>query len=144
MKRYRLHAAMIIVSLSLISGLVFAQDTTPESIPDTPLYAVHGPYPVGRTWFSVSNGTEMPLILVVWYPALEGDQEVAALAVTDEYDFPDVEVMEDSGNWGAATLDALPDSSGAPYPLVIFSTGAFTSPQQYTNHEEHLASFSSW
>ena len=139
--RQRLPTLMIIVLLCLTSRLVFAQDATPEI--QAPLYAARGPYAVGRTWFSVSNGTDKPLILVAWYPALkqEGSQASPTLTVPNEYDFPDVKVMEDSGNWGAALLNAMPDRSQAPFPLVIFSTGAFTTPMQYTNHEEHLASY---
>lgn len=133
MKQYRLPTLLIIVLLCFASGLVVAQDATP-------LYAVQGPYSVGRTWFSVSNGTEKPLILVAWYPALkqEGDQQGATLTIPDEYNFPNI---KETGNWGSATLNAAPDRSKAPYPLVIFSTGFKTTPKDYFNIEQHLASY---
>src|SRR5664279_3205767 len=109
MMRRRLPALMVIVLLCLTSGLVFAQDAIPEL--HAPLYAARGPYSVGRTWLSVSNGTEKPLILVAWYPTLEheGSQTSTTVTVPDEYDFPDVKSMENSGNWGAAILNAAPD-----------------------------------
>jgi predicted dienelactone hydrolase len=141
--KHFLHAGLMIALLCLTSGLVFAQAVTPESRANTPQYAAPGPYSVGRTWFSVSNGTEMPLILVAWYPAVkqDGNQQTATLNVPEEYRLSDIKTEEGTGDWGAAILNAAPDNSQAPYPLVIFSTGAFTTPAQYAYLEEHLASY---
>ena len=128
----------------LTSRQFLAQDATQVfTTRNTPQYAAPGPYSVGRTWFSVSNGTEKPLVLVAWYPALKRDdnQQAATFAIPEEYSFSDVKTEEGPGDWGTAILNAMPDSSEAPYPLVIFSTGAFTTPIQYVYLEEHLASY---
>ncbi len=143
MKHDRLPALLLFVLLCLASGVALAQDVTPEpTVEPTPLYAERGPYSVGRTWFSDSHGTDEPLILVAWYPAQkqDGNQEVSTLTVPDEYNVPNENRVEDI-NWGSAVLNAMPEDSTAPYPLVIFSPGYNSTPNEYTNIEEHLASY---
>lgn len=69
------------------------------------------------------NGRDTPF--VVWYPAKvkPGDD------VFDYYDSVD----------GRAVLDAEPDAGGAPYPLIIFSSGYFGCAIQSVFFTEHLA-----
>jgi predicted dienelactone hydrolase len=134
----------LIVILLSISLTMQAQEKTSQATNlDTPQDAVPGPYPVGRTWFSVNQGTENPLILVAWYPATkqDGNQDVGKLTVPDEYIFDNSKLLEDSGNWGSAVLNATPETSTAPYPLIIFSDGYNTTPREYTNIEEHIVSY---
>jgi predicted dienelactone hydrolase len=52
-----------------------------------------------------------------------------------------MKAMEKLPGWGAAIPNAMPDTSGAPYPLVIFSPGYSSSAANYITLEEHLASY---
>jgi predicted dienelactone hydrolase len=104
--------------------------------PDAPPYAVHGPYAVGTRDFVIDDA-ERPLSVTVWYPALNPDG--VAEAVTYNYVvFPDQIPVTSEGH---ALLDAAPDASGGPYPLIIFSHGHLMYRQQSTYLTEHLASW---
>jgi pimeloyl-ACP methyl ester carboxylesterase len=130
--------------LAITSMTVKAQETSPAPVEEEVLlYAAPGLYAVGRTWFLVNGETENPLIMVAWYPAVtsEADQAVDTLTIPDEYHFPNEATMETIGTWGSAVLHAVPDTSNAPYPLVIFSTGGGLSPNDYLYLLEHLASY---
>jgi predicted dienelactone hydrolase len=115
-----------------------AQGTPPAEVKLN--YAKPGPHAVGRAWF---KGPEKGLVLVAWYPVTEGSLSGASLVVPTAYRLPapNVKILESVGNWGTAALNAIPDSSQGPYPLVIFSTGSPSSPADYAYLEEHLASY---
>jgi predicted dienelactone hydrolase len=81
----------------------------------------------------------------VWYPALNpnGAEEAITYVVAPgspaEMYLPPgwTEGVTVTGN---ALLDAAPDTSAAPYPLVILSHG-FTAPKEHQYLGEHLASY---
>ncbi len=104
--------------------------------PDAPYYALHGPYWVGTREFVIEPDSERPLPLTVWYPALNPDG--VAEEVTYAYDnFASIEGFIEPGQ---AIVDAGPDATGGPYPLVIFSHGSVEYRYAYAYLTEHLAS----
>jgi predicted dienelactone hydrolase len=107
--------------------------------PDAPPYAVRGPYAVGVRDFTVegTQENERSLTVSVWYPAL--NPEGAKEAVTYTMGFPTNE-NPNFPIFGRALADAVPDLSGGPYPLVVYSHGAYTFRQQVPYLVEHLAS----
>jgi predicted dienelactone hydrolase len=104
--------------------------------PDAPTYAVHGPYAVGTREFVIKTG-ERTTPITVWYPALnsEGKPE----AITYSMDVGD-KGMSQYPVLGNAILNAPPDLSDAPYPLVVWSHGAYLYRQTNAYLAEHLAS----
>jgi predicted dienelactone hydrolase len=132
---------MVILALllSLASPLAAQEEGGPPQVglrPDAPTYALHGPFWVGVTQLEAETPYH-PTKIMVWYPAL--NPEGAEETTTYNYDYdPDSGVMPIAGH---ALDDAAPDSSGGPYPLVIFVHG-----WQGERHEgnwlgEHLASY---
>lgn len=124
----------LLVVFAMLLGVwqpVLAQESPPAPAPqglrpDAPEYAVHGPYAVGTRWFMVEAG-DRTMPITVWYPALnpEGKPEemIHSMDISDQ-GLPEFPVL------GNAILDAPADMSGAPYPLVIWSHGAYRSPNQ--------------
>jgi predicted dienelactone hydrolase len=95
---------------------------TPPADPGNP-----GPYLVGAarqsfTRLSTTTGKPQPLDVRIWYPATPGTPPLAADELL------------------AAPVDATPDLSGAPYPLVLFSHGTGGVPWGVTYLTTHLAS----
>lgn len=85
-----------------------------------------GPYKLGvRIEMLELMGREMRM--VVWYPAvyMEG---------TEPHVFK-------NGVRGSAVLDASPDRSGAPYPLVVFSAGLLGGGDAAVFFTQNIASF---
>ena len=87
-----------------------------------------GPYAVGvtrRTFVRASSTTGQPRYLntVIWYPA---DASAASLPRTAPLNAP---------------LDAAPDGSGAPYPVILWSHGSTGQPWNSTFFTTHLASY---
>jgi predicted dienelactone hydrolase len=85
-----------------------------------------GPHQVGVTRqsftrLSSTSGQPQPLDVVIWYPAM---LDTAA---------PNDQTL-------AAPLDAEPDRTGAPYPLVLYSHGTSGFPWSATYLSTHLAS----
>ncbi len=104
--------------------------------PDAPLYGQRGPYAVGVRDFVIDT-PERQIPVTVWYPASnpEGLEE----AVTYTMDFlPDPAAGFPTG--GRALRDAAADPSGGPYPLVLYSHGAWCYPAIASFLLEHLAS----
>lgn len=138
------HFALILIVLFSLS-VVFAQDSKPEAVgirPDAPTYALHGPYWVGTREFTINPDSKRPVDITVWYPALNPK----GLAETISYPFALKFDMGLPADWraqevGHALLDAMPDMTTAPYPLVIFSHGFGMSRQTYAYLTEHLASY---
>lgn len=104
--------------------------------PDAPGFAKHGPYVVGTREFVVETA-ERTTPITVWYPALnpEGKAEKITydMGVSNQ-GLPPYPVL------GNAILNAMPDMSGSPYPLVIWSHGAYLYRQTNAYLAEHLAS----
>jgi len=138
----RLFTILLLVALILSACQPITRPPTPEPQPpqgirpDAPTYAVHGPYAVGTRDFVIKIG-ERSTPITVWYPALnpEGKPEtiIYHMDVGDQ-GLPQYPVL------GNALLDAPADMSSAPYPLVIWSHGAYLYRQTNAYLTEHLAS----
>ncbi len=139
---YRAILFAVLLCLTGLSGSAFAQDSQPEPVGlrgDAPQYALHGPYWIGaRDNIEIENG-DRPLMGTIWYPALNPDGA--------EYSMPYSSQAEDlvGPEWnilyGQALQDAMPDMSGAPYPLIVFSHGWSISRSTNSYLMEHLASY---
>lgn len=129
-------SVLVIVSIILVLVLsVSAQDEEPARTglrPDAPAYAIRGPYPVGTQEILIEDGHERSLIGTVWYPALNPEGLEEAVTYTHE--------VWPGPFLGKALLDAAPDASGGPYPLVIYSHGRTAFRQSSLFAMEHLAS----
>ena len=104
--------------------------------PDSPTYAVHGPYWVGARDFVIGADTERPLEVTLWYPA--GNLDLVPEEITYTYDpllYRPVEVP------GHAIADGAPAFESGPFPLVIASHGHDAN-RFFVNYlTEHLASY---
>ena len=91
--------------------------------------------------FVVEGGLQ-PLPASIWYPALNPDGNAEAIT------YSDIVIKFDAGIppdviptlRGRALLDAEPDLSGGPYPLVVISPGYGEFRPRYAYLAEHLAS----
>ena len=147
MQRSFTFVLLLIVCLLCIGPLVAQDAPTPEPVglrPDAPEYAQHGPYWVGTQELVIDEGSEHPIPVTIWYPALNPDNAPEAVVYRVAEGSP-AEMYLPPG-WaegvtvtGNALKDAPPDASAGPYPLVIFSHG-FTAPQANVYIGEHLAS----
>ncbi|MEQ8674413.1 MAG: alpha/beta fold hydrolase [Aggregatilineales bacterium] len=98
--------------------------------PDAPDYALRGDYVVGTQNLTIEDPNR-PLEVTIWYPAINTD------------DLPEETVYQPGTLLqldGRAISDAQPDTSSAPYPLVIFSHGSSGFRFQSRYLTEHLAS----
>ncbi|GAB4509840.1 MAG: hypothetical protein OHK0046_05560 [Anaerolineae bacterium] len=121
MKRYYVpFIVMLVLSLSP----VYAQR------PDAPPFAQRGPYSVGVQDQTIDDA-DRPLPVTIWYPAALGQDEEESTT----YGIPPINFN------GQAARDSAPDTSSAPYPLVIFSHGNAGTRLQSTYFTEHLASY---
>lgn len=118
---------------------VAPQPHTPR--PDAPLYGVRGPYAVGVRDFVIDGTAEYSraITVSVWYPALNlnsvPEQITYAMDITPNTEYPPVPV------YGRALQDAEPVTAGAPFPLVLYSHGAWSFRQSAAYLVEHLASY---
>src|SRR5207249_1827864 len=83
-----------------------------------------GPYAVGATSrnFQRTGITgQRNLVTFIWYPAVAGGGAID----------PRVE----------AVTDATPNTSGGPYPVVVWSHGNTGAPQNYSYYLSHLANW---
>ncbi len=94
-------------------------------------YAAHGPFAVGARYFAVQDG-DHTLNFTMWYPALNPSNAPEAITYASKY-HPSIP--------GRAILNAAPDTTHAPYPLVVFSAGLGGIPLTYASLLEHLASY---
>jgi predicted dienelactone hydrolase len=87
----------------------------------------------------VVKNLERPLPVTVWYPAVNPQNKEESITYSvDLRWFPKPELA--ATVLGHALLDADPDASGAPYPLVVFSAGYAMYATYYATVIEHLAS----
>jgi predicted dienelactone hydrolase len=101
---------------------------------DAPRYGVHGPYWVGTTTIAAQTDLH-PTHAVLWYPAFNPDGLEEANAYPFDY-WPPRQLTVS----GHAFQEAAPDTTQAPYPLVIFAHGWTASPYTTVFLCEHLAS----
>jgi predicted dienelactone hydrolase len=121
-------AAMVL----LILGPVSAQQRH-----DAPPYAIRGPYSVGTMGFGIEDDSR-PLSGHIWYPALNPDDLEEAITYTLGLGDMVPPVMNELP--GKALLNADPDQTGAPYPLVVSSHGLGGSYTLWAYLHEQLAS----
>lgn len=134
-------AILLVTMLALAIAPTAAQGGPPQVglHPFAEGYALHGPYWVGTREFVIDPGSERPIPLQVWYPALnpEGATEETSYETPVKWmpgpDFPTV-------YFGHALPDAATDTSDGPYPVVVFSPGFGTNHVFYSNLTEHIAS----
>ena len=137
-KRMLMLTMMMILSLAACQLVMPVTEKPPAGLrPDAPPYAVHGPFGVGYRQAVSGEGTESPLDISIWYPALNptGAMEKVTYAF---------ELKDGSGPatvYGKALLNATIDVSQGPYPLVIFSHGFGSSAAGYSTLVEHYASY---
>lgn len=121
--RWALALAVMIIAETGAFPALYAQK------PGVPAYGEHGPYAVGARDLTILDD-DRPLEMTIWYPA----QVAAGAAPTITYQVGPMTLT------GQAGRDAAPDSSGGPYPLVIFSHGSNSFRQHNHSLTEHLAS----
>jgi predicted dienelactone hydrolase len=115
--------------------------TTTTSTPSL-IYAAPGQHAVGYRVFTTTGAQKQPLTLRAWYPtSAPGDEHAAAITYTapnkfDEQILPGKEITAAGG----ALLNAQPEQTARPYPLVVFSHGYALSPIVYSALVEHYAS----
>jgi predicted dienelactone hydrolase len=121
----------VLFSLTLLlTGFSGLGSQVAQARPDAPSYAKHGPFAVGTMDITIQSATR-PLTATVWYPALNPTS--AEEKNTYHYGAYPVE--------GHALLNAAPDGSKGPYPLIVFSHGNGGLRLQSLFYTEHLASY---
>ena len=110
------------------------------SLPEVPQFSVKGPYSIGIRDLSI--GSEIPLEITVWYPAVNNDLD------EEEITYPyEIKLGDPFGTVALASYDGLAmsdapiDHSTSPYPLVILSPGFSIGSSAYAWLAEHLASY---
>lgn len=106
---------------------------------DAPNYAIDGPYAVGVRYFTIpaKAANDRKLIASVWYPAQKPNSGTAKIVYEQQFkpgEVPSISVF------GHALLNALPDASGGPYPLVVYTHAHWSFGQELAYLTEHLAS----
>jgi predicted dienelactone hydrolase len=134
-------AVLAMPALAICAPARAQSNDPPQGLrPDAPPYAVHGPYAVGTRQFIIEPDADSSLPLWAWYPALnpDGKPETVTYPIRVKWEpAPDFATEV----YGHALLDAVPDASGGPYPLLVFSPGYGTNSPFYSNMLEHLASY---
>lgn len=141
-----------ILSITLLVALllsavrpVLAQESAPNMAPytarvDAPTFGVRGPYAVGVSDLVIEpeGGDGRSIPVTIWYPALNPD----ALTEDETYvlDFEEPN-MPNFAIAGRALRDADPDTSGGPYPLIVYSHGYWLFRQVSVFLTEQLASW---
>lgn len=122
MKRY--------LSVLLILLVLLTATTVQAQRWDAPAFGQRGPHAVGTMELTVD---EMPVTM--WYPALNPDEAEEAHAYDVTYpNWPPITV------YGRALAEAEPAMEGGPYPLIIFTHGAYSFRYHSIYLCEHLAS----
>ena len=109
----------------------------PQPRPDAPTYGTRGPYAVGVLDFVIDT-PERRIPVTVWYPALNPDGAEEFVAYPMDF-LPNPAAGFTTG--GRALRDAEPDLTGGPYPIVLYSHGAWCFPAIAGFFTEHLASY---
>ncbi len=142
---YAFWTMFVVIALLLSAALpVLAQEEPPAPEPtgiryDAPPYAVDGPHAVGVRYFTIPavGENDRELTATVWYPAEQPEGDTPQMVYDLQFapgEFPPFSTL------GHAQLDAPPDASGAPYPLVVYSHAHWSMGQEVPYFTEHLAS----
>ncbi|NIW49269.1 MAG: hypothetical protein GWN30_32235 [Gammaproteobacteria bacterium] len=103
-------------------------------------YSIQGTYSIGFTTLSIDSNS--PLSLAVWYPAEQVNEYETKVSYPFEVKFTQpLGTLSVASFEGKAVLNAPPDFSMSPYPLVILSPGFGIRPTAYAWLAEHLASY---
>jgi predicted dienelactone hydrolase len=141
MRPFHLTLVLLLVVLGVVALPAQAQGVGPQNVglrPDAPEYAKHGPFWVGTREFVIPDQDgNRPLPLTIWYPALNPEEKSEDVTYTADYP-PVAPTLNIQGH---ALLNASPDAENGPYPLVIFSHGAWTTRLEAVDFTEHLASY---
>jgi predicted dienelactone hydrolase len=152
MNHYRDRLVATICGLAVLAagglltiGYTSAQQSTTSVPADTstpPLaYAAQGSHAVGYRVFSTTGAQGQPLTVRAWYPAVGATAETATITYTAPNKFGEqITPGEEITSVGRALADGRPDTTGGPYPLVVFSHGFALSPIDYGTLVEHYAS----
>ena len=142
----RLFTMLLLVALlvgacqPIVAPSAAVEPTLPHGLRfDAPEYAIDGPYAVGVRYFNipVAAANDRELTASVWYPARKSDGATGEMVYEQQFapgEIPSFTVL------GHAQLDAPPDDSGAPYPLVVYSHATWSFGQEIPYFTEHLAS----
>ncbi|MBZ0287483.1 MAG: dienelactone hydrolase, partial [Anaerolineae bacterium] len=160
---------VVLTLISLSSLALFtavAQDAAPDSttntfvdgdaMPDAPARSPRGDFHVGVRTLEVMHLDQIdmlrrmrgdadarydrPLTLEVWYPAVIPDGETEQVIYEDVIPASSSEAALTYTKPGRALRDAQPDTSGAPYPLLVVAHGYPGSRVQMAYLTENLAS----
>jgi predicted dienelactone hydrolase len=130
---------IVVLALGLLPSAQAQAPVGPPRVglfPDSPTYAVHGPYWVGARDFVIGADSDRPLEVTVWYPAYNLD--LVPEEITYTYDPLLYRPVSVSGH---AIGDGTPAFDTGPYPLVIASHGHDAN-RFFVNYlTEHLASY---
>jgi predicted dienelactone hydrolase len=108
--------------------------------PNTLLYSVYGPHPVGTRDLLIDAGTALEGTM--WYPALQNRGQKAKTRYAYELKIGSpLGTVTLATFAGQAIRDAPHDLSQGPYPLVILSPGFSIGSSTYGWLGEHLASY---
>jgi predicted dienelactone hydrolase len=122
------------ISFSFCGGIAMASNTVASGMDGSSVFHTSppdGPYPVGvRIDHLDFQGSDMRV--VTWYPAREVEGAEPYIASNPALG---AKVQ------GTGVLDAPPDRSSAPYPLIVFSPGFSASADSYLFYTENLASY---
>ena len=113
----------------------------PEGLrPDAPEYAKHGPFWVGYKSLVIGEGSDRPLEVGLWYPALNPKGAKGEITYPIKLKMPLDPIDAPVVAYGHALQDAEVDPSAGPYPLVIFSHGFGANAAWYNTLLEQYAS----
>jgi len=133
-----------VLLLAVLSLMIFPRRSTPPiNSPQNPggaPYSRPGSFQVGLLTQRIA--ADPPLGLTIWYPAQTASQTEKA------YNYPykikmgkPLGMVTIAQYQGRSVPEAAPDTSAAPYPLVILSPGFSISSTSYAWLAEHLASY---
>lgn len=130
----------------LTSGCTSAQPSTTSATTKTLTpaltYAAPGPHAVGYRVFTTTGAHHHALTLRAWYPTPRpADEQAATITYTAPNKFDQqITPGKDITAVGGALVNAQPEQTAQPYPLVVFSHGYALSPIVYSTLVEHYAS----
>ncbi len=137
-------AVLALPALAILPSAGAQVGPKPEAVglrPDAPPYALHGPYWVGMKEAVIDPDAERPIPVRVWYPALNPTGIEESIDYPTAVQFFPVPEGVPSITVGHALANAAPDTSQAPYPLVLYSHGFSGTRELGAYLTEHLASY---
>jgi len=143
-------SAVILALLMVFPVGLLSQTLHPEPVglrPDAPIYAKHGPYWVGTQEFVIEDPEgSRTLPATLWYPALNPKslKEAYTFTYLDSYHPGSGRQQVNQTTLdieGHALVEAAPDPTGGPFPLLVFVPGDEESRLLSLFLQEHAASY---